>query len=63
MGYRRVQKDLQRQKKRRSFSAASLADPMFRKRVVEPKKSKHKRRRLTKDQIDKMYDNEIQQDV
>ena len=63
MGYRRVQKDLQRQKKRRSLSAASLSDPMFRKRVVESKKIKHKRRRLTKDQIDKMYDNEIQQDV
>ncbi len=62
MGYRRVQKDLQRQKKHRSLTAASLADPMFRKRVVEPEKAKHKRRRLTKDQIDKMY-NETKQDV
>ena len=55
MGYRRVQKDLQRQKKRRNLSAASLSDPMFRKRVVESKKIKHKRKRLTKDQIDKIY--------
>tara|TARA_R100001594_G_scaffold147908_1_gene201814 strand:- start:328 stop:516 length:189 start_codon:yes stop_codon:yes gene_type:complete len=62
MGYRRVQKDLQRQKKRRSLTAASLADPMFRKRVVEPAKAKHKRRRLTKDQIDKMY-NETKQET
>ena len=53
MGYRRVQKDLQRQKKRRNVVAASLSDPMFRKRVVESKKIKHKRRRLNQrhDQI------------
>ena len=55
MGYRRVQKDLQRQKKRRNVVAASLSDPMFRKRVVESKKIKHKRRRLTKDQINKIF--------
>jgi len=62
MGYRRVQKDLQRRKKRRNFSAASLSDPMFRKRVVESKKIKHKRKRLTKDQIDKIY-NETEQET
>ena len=61
MGYRRVQKDLQRQKKRRSFSAASLADPMFRKRVVESEKIKHNRRRLTKDQIYKIYNDTEQE--
>jgi stalled ribosome alternative rescue factor ArfA len=61
MGYRRVQKDLQRQKKRRNVVAASLSDPMFRKRVVESKKIKHKRRRLTKDQIDKIYNDTEQE--
>jgi stalled ribosome alternative rescue factor ArfA len=61
MGYRRVQKDLQRQKKRRNVVAASLSDPMFRKRVVESKKVKHKRRRLTKDQIDKIYNDTEQE--
>ena len=62
MGYRRVQKGFQRQKKRRNLSAASLSDPMFRKRVVESKKIKHKRKRLTKDQIDKIY-NETEQET
>ena len=62
MGYRRIQKDLQRQKKRRNLSAASLSDPMIRKRVVESKKIKHKRKRLTKDQIDKIY-NETEQET
>ena len=61
MGYRRIQKDLQRQKKRRSLAAASLSDHMFRKRVVESKKIKHKRRRLTKDQIDKIYNDTEQE--
>lgn len=60
MGYRRVQKDLQRQNKRRRLVAASLADPLFRKRVVESKKSKHKRKRLTKSQIDKIYNDTLQ---
>ena len=61
MGYRRVQKDLQRQKKRRNVVAASLSDPMFRKRVVESKKIRHKRMRLTKDQIDKIYNDTEQE--
>lgn len=60
MGYRRVQKDLKRQNKRRNLAASSLADPMFRKRVVESAKAKHKRKRLTKSQIDKIYNDNLQ---
>ena len=38
--------------KRRDITASSLSDPMFKKRVVESEKEKHKRRKLTKQDIE-----------
>tara|TARA_R100000306_G_C4375981_1_gene141976 strand:+ start:1597 stop:1788 length:192 start_codon:yes stop_codon:yes gene_type:complete len=54
MGYHRIQKDLERRmkQKRRDITASSLSDPMFKKRVVESEKEKHKRRKLTKQDIE-----------
>ena len=38
--------------KRWDITASSLSDPMFKKRVVESEKEKHKRRKLTKQDIE-----------